>query len=127
MYLQFHTDVMNLPLWESDRYAYPWRYRDWLELDSYPAYAEQYIYYGGGFVVEFGNNFDNDMEMLTYLKDMMWIDQQTRAVFLEYTLYNPTTNTHVLSLCVIEFAPTGGRYFEIIIMIQIYFPNVLFS
>ncbi|XP_072168341.1 uncharacterized protein [Diadema setosum] len=102
------SDTMNIPMWETDRFDYPWKYRDWLELDSYPAYAEQFVYYGGGYAVEFGNNIDNDYEMLNYLKDMMWIDQQTRAVFLEFTVYNPTTNSHVVSLCVVEFTPTGG-------------------
>ncbi|XP_041474499.1 uncharacterized protein LOC121423243 isoform X2 [Lytechinus variegatus] len=103
-----YSDPMNLPNWDNDRYAYPWKYRDWLELDSYPAMAEQYIYYGGGFTVELGNNYEDDMAMLAYLQDLKWIDQQTRAVFIEFTVYNPTTNIHVISLCVIEFTPTGG-------------------
>ncbi|XP_022084984.1 uncharacterized protein LOC110976208 [Acanthaster planci] len=87
-----------------------WKYRDWLELDSYPAFAHQNSYYGGGFTVEFGTDILADMEMIDYLQQNLWVDQQTRAIFLEYVVYNPVTNTHVVSLNVLEFPPTGGVF-----------------
>ena len=59
------------------------------------------------------SNYESDVEMLAFLKDSLWIDQRTRAIFLEYTLYNPTTNTHTLSLCVVEFSATGGTYSQL--------------
>lgn len=81
-----------------------------MELDSYPVIADQTVYKGGGFTAEFGNRIEEDYEMLDYIIEKNWIDQQTRAVFLEFVLYNPTLNTHVMSQMVIEFAPTGGEW-----------------
>ncbi|XP_038066995.1 uncharacterized protein LOC119737008 isoform X2 [Patiria miniata] len=98
------------PDYESSPFLGVWKYRGWLELDSYPAFADQNSYYGGGFTVNFGVDILADMEMIDYLEQNSWIDQQTRAVFLEYVLYNPVSNTHVLSLNVVEFPSIGGAF-----------------
>ena len=81
-----------------------------MELDSYPTIGDITSYFGGGFTVQFGVNIEEDMVMIDYLIDQKWVDQQTRAVFFEFVVYNPTSNTHIISHCMVEFPPTGGMY-----------------
>lgn len=99
----------NLPKWGTSRFVSIWKYSDWLELDSYPVIADITTYKGGGFTAVFGNRIEEDYEMLDYIIDSNWMDQQTRAVFLEFVLYNPTLNGHVMSQMLVEFPPTGGK------------------
>ena len=45
---------------------------------------------------------------LTLLKQMNWIDRQTRAVFAEFTAYNPNINLLMVATVLIEFLPSGS-------------------
>ncbi len=44
---------------------------------------------------------------LTLLKEMNWIDRQTRAVFIEFSVYNPNVNLIMVATILVEFLPTG--------------------
>ncbi len=68
------------------------------------------MYYGGGFVVEFGNDLEADLEMIQFLEENMWLDQLTRAVFLEFAVYNPVSNVHIFGMNLVEFQSVGGKY-----------------
>ena len=46
--------------------------------------------------------------MLEYLKDNNWLDYYTRAIFMEFTVYNPNTNLFSYVNYVMEFAPMGS-------------------
>ena len=45
---------------------------------------------------------------LDALKENDWIDFNTRAVFLEFTVYNPNVNLFSYINFVMEFPATGG-------------------
>lgn len=45
---------------------------------------------------------------LSLLQQMGWIDRQTRAVFVEFSLYNPNINMLVVAEILIEVLPTGN-------------------
>ncbi|XP_076315760.1 polycystin-2-like protein 1 [Tachypleus tridentatus] len=66
-------------------------------------------WYGkGGFYVDLGVNRSKTEEILMELKLYRWIDQATRAVFLDFTVYNANVNLFCVVRLVFEFPPTGG-------------------
>ena len=40
----------------------------------------------------------------------LWTDRNTRAIFVEFTLYNPNSNLHCASTILAETPPTGGVF-----------------
>ncbi|XP_070579639.1 polycystin-1-related protein-like [Ptychodera flava] len=93
-----------------DKYLSTWKYNKWHEIDSYPYYAEHALYNGGGYVANLGNDYVTAMNMAAYLKSNRWVDQQTRAVFIEFVLLNPSTNLFAVSYLLVEFLRTGGAF-----------------
>ena len=65
---------------------------------------------GGGYLFKM-NNLGYDPSILktdlAKLKDINWIDRQTRAVFVEFTIYNPNVNLFSSCLILFEFISTG--------------------
>jgi len=45
---------------------------------------------------------------ITLLREMNWIDRQTRAIFAEFSVYNPNINLVMVSTILIEFLPSGS-------------------
>ena len=45
---------------------------------------------------------------LSILRDINWIDRQTRAVFVEFSVYNPNINLIMVSTILIEFLSSGS-------------------
>lgn len=81
------------------------------KINSYPYSGIYSTYIGGGYVFEMKNIADKQdvlLENLDKLKEMSWIDRQTRAVFLEFTLFNPNINLFSHCLILFEFIPTGN-------------------
>ena len=48
------------------------------------------------------------VRLLTQLREYNWVDYYTRAVFLEFTVYNPNVNMFAYVNYVFEFPPIGG-------------------
>ena len=51
---------------------------------------------------------DSARAVVNELQDHKWIDEYTRAVFVEFLLYNPTVNLFAVSMLNFEFTPIGG-------------------
>ena len=49
-------------------------------------------YGGGGFVKNLGSSRAESAAIVQYLIDNLWIDRGTRAVFLDFTIYNANIN-----------------------------------
>ena len=45
---------------------------------------------------------------LSLLQQMNWIDRQTRAVFVEFSVYNPNIDLVMVSTILVEFLPSGS-------------------
>ena len=45
---------------------------------------------------------------LEYLKENFWIDRQSRALFVEFTIYNVNRNLFATVVLLAEILPTGG-------------------
>nr|XP_047124259.1 uncharacterized protein LOC105844851 [Hydra vulgaris] len=85
----------------------PWRYQTWQELDGYPYTASLDTYYGGGYVIEIFSKWKNQV-ILDQAKKHRWIDRQTRAIIIEFALFNAATNYFNMVTMALEFPASGG-------------------
>ena len=53
---------------------------------------------------------DSATEVVDELMQYKWIDGLTRAVFVEFLLYNPNVNLYAISMLNFEFPETGGNW-----------------
>lgn len=89
------------------RYNEAWKYQKWSQMDSYPIRGTYDLYFGGGYAQEFFPKWNN-REALEKLKQRLWIDRHSRAVIIEFAVYNGATNYFQNVEMVFEFPPTGG-------------------
>lgn len=85
----------------------PWRYQPWHDLDGYPMLGELNTYYGGGYVVELFPKWNNK-KILETLREQRWTDRQTRAIIVEFAVYNANTNYFDSIAIIFELPPAGG-------------------
>ncbi|KAJ8318729.1 hypothetical protein KUTeg_003820 [Tegillarca granosa] len=67
-----------------------------------------FSYGGGGYTQNLGTTYNESLTILQDLQNKSWIDLQTRAVFVEFTLYNPATDLSSVVNLMIEFPLTGA-------------------
>ena len=86
------------------------QYRDASSLDSLPYAGRFGNYLGGGYVYEIDTSVNRAslISDLTQLQSMDWIDQRTRAVFLEYSLFNANIGMFAYCTLLFEILSTGG-------------------
>ena len=84
------------------------KYRTWQELgESRVDHYGTYNYYpGGGYVVDLRNATDAK-EKLDMLERHGWIDLKTRAVFVDFSFYNPNVDLFLVCRILFEFLPSG--------------------
>ena len=98
----------------------PWRYQDTSLLDGYPIWATLDMYEGGGYVVELFPRWNNTAIMAD-LKQRRWLDRLSRALIVEFTLFNPSTNLFNFVAIVFEFPPSGGLvHFNSLLSFQLF-------
>lgn len=67
-------------------------------------------YDGGGYIQNLGSDKSTSTNIINQLMHEKWIDRQTRAVFAEFTLFNPNINIYSYSIYLAEFTETGGAF-----------------
>ena len=98
----------------------PWTYQESSALDGYPFWAELTTYLGGGYTQELFPKWNNAAK-LKELKDKQWLDRHTRALFVEFAVFNAATNHFSVVNLVFEFAETGGCiHFSSILTFKLY-------
>lgn len=85
-----------------------YRYSDSEALDGYPFWGILAMYGGGGYVHELRGSADTIVKNMEMLQKENWIDKYTRAVFVEFTVFNPQANLFGICTLLAEFHPTGG-------------------
>jgi len=63
---------------------------------------------GGGYTFNFRRDPRVTSAKLSELKELDWLDLRTRAVFVEFTLYNANVNLYGSVIMLIEFLSTGA-------------------
>ncbi|XP_064648391.1 polycystin-1-like protein 1 isoform X2 [Lineus longissimus] len=87
-----------------------WSYSPWSDLYRYKIYGRLAEYDGAGFLVKLNSTRAGAYAQLQKLKAQEWIDRHTRAIIVEFTLYNAPTNLFTSVSLVCETPPTGGAF-----------------
>ena len=71
-------------------------------------FAGQLAFYaGGGYVANLGETSDSAAAVVNDLEAEGWIDQYTRAVFVEIATWNPNSGLFNLAVVLLEYPPEG--------------------
>ncbi|CAJ1078835.1 polycystic kidney disease protein 1-like 2 [Xyrichtys novacula] len=88
-----------------------WKYQTQAQLRAYPFWGKLELYRGGGFVVELGPDLQNASSTLEDLFRNKWLDLYTRAIFVEFTVYNANVNLFCIVTLLLETAGVGAFQF----------------
>ena len=77
-------------------------------LKDNPHFGKYGNYLGGGYVYKMIGDLKSIKKDLLSLQQMKWIDHKTRAIFIEFTLYNPNVNLFSYCNLLFELLPTGA-------------------
>lgn len=110
--IKFCYDAYNNQIEETDPFGpgngTAWTYQSEDELDGSGHSGALTTYQGGGYVQSLARDKKRSEEILAYLKANLWLGRPTRAVFLDFTVYNANINLFCVVRLVAEFPPTGG-------------------
>jgi len=101
------SSLNNSLLFDSNIYG-SFLYTDSNQIDSYPYTAVRNTYMGGGYVFKMKGDSSSISNQTQILEQLEWIDKQTVAVFVEFTLFNPNINLFHSCLIVFEILNTGN-------------------
>uniref|UniRef100_A0A8C3E180 Polycystin 1 like 2/pseudo n=1 Tax=Corvus moneduloides TaxID=1196302 RepID=A0A8C3E180_CORMO len=79
-----------------------WQYQSQSKLRGHPIWGKFAIYSGGGYVIHLGTDPKNASRILQYLFKNVWLDTFTRAVFVEFTVYNANVNLFCIISLILE-------------------------
>jgi hypothetical protein len=77
-------------------------------LDNYPYITDLSTYLGDGYVFNLTGSLNELQSNLTLLQKLNWIDRQTRAVFIQFLLFNPNINMFAYLNILFELLPSGN-------------------
>ncbi|XP_035665950.1 polycystic kidney disease protein 1-like 2 [Branchiostoma floridae] len=86
----------------------PWTYQIPDSGGELPVIADIATYGSGGYVAGVGRNKDAALAVIADLKEADWIDRYTRAVVVEFTVYNANINFFSTMSYTVEFLNMGG-------------------
>ncbi|XP_078615709.1 polycystin-1-like protein 2 [Branchiostoma floridae x Branchiostoma japonicum] len=86
----------------------PWTYQIPDSGGELPVMADIATYGSGGYVAGVGGNKDAALAVIADLKEADWIDRYTRAVVVEFTVYNANINFFSTMSYTVEFLNMGG-------------------
>ena len=77
-------------------------------LDNYPYMTDFNTYLGDGYVFNLTGSLNELQSNLTLLQKLNWIDKQTRAIFIQFLLFNPNINMFAYLNILFEILPSGN-------------------
>ncbi|TKS67513.1 Polycystic kidney disease protein 1-like 2 PC1-like 2 protein [Collichthys lucidus] len=90
----------------------PWEYQTQSQLRAYPVWGTIALYRGGGFLTELGPDLQNANSILEHLFRNKWLDMYTRAIFVEFTVYNANVNLFCIVTLLLESTGVGAFQFS---------------
>ena len=101
----------------------PWRYQTADSLETLSFHGYYALYDGGGYVADLGYNAKSALGVIHDLENNSWIDDRTFAVFIEFTVYEPSSTLFSAGKYLYERYPTGGtKTTGTIETLMIYYP-----
>lgn len=83
-------------------------YQSSLKLKNAPYVGTLATYKGGGYTILTKRQYCRTKAIIDQAKAKNWLDLNTRAIFLEYTVYNPNSNLFASVTALTEFLTTGS-------------------
>ncbi|KAM6380599.1 polycystin-1-like protein 3 [Pluvialis apricaria] len=87
-----------------------WQYQSQSKLRGHPMWGKLAIYRGGGYMIHLGTDPKNASRILQYLFNNVWLDTFTRAVFVEFTVYNANVNLFCIISLMFETNALGAFF-----------------
>ncbi|XP_068089253.1 polycystin-2 isoform X2 [Hyperolius riggenbachi] len=85
-----------------------WTYSKENDLNGSSQWGLLTIYSGGGYYLDLCKNREEAAVQIATLKNNMWLDRGTRAVFIDFSVYNANINLLCIVRLLVEFPATGG-------------------
>ncbi|XP_070844314.1 polycystin-2 isoform X2 [Chaetodon trifascialis] len=85
-----------------------WVYATESEMNGSSYWGQVSKYGGGGYHQDLSRTEEESTIQLRFLKDHLWLDRGTRAVFLDFSVYNGNINLFCIAKLLVEFPATGG-------------------
>jgi len=85
-----------------------WTYTPEEDLESGSHWGYITTYGGGGYYKDLGRNRSATVDIIAELKQNLWLDRGSRAIFLDFTVYNANINLFCVIRLLMEFPATGG-------------------
>lgn len=85
-----------------------WVYATESEMNGSSYWGQVSKYGGGGYHQDLSRTREESTIQLQFLKDHLWLDRGTRAVFLDFSVYNGNINLFCIAKLLVEFPATGG-------------------
>uniref|UniRef100_A0A8C5PXA5 Polycystin 2 like 1, transient receptor potential cation channel n=1 Tax=Leptobrachium leishanense TaxID=445787 RepID=A0A8C5PXA5_9ANUR len=86
----------------------PWTYYTEEELGGSSHWGKLATYSGGGYYLDLELTKQDSLKILQILKNNLWLDRGTRAIFVDFSVYNANINLFCVLRLVVEFPATGG-------------------
>ncbi|KAI8494545.1 hypothetical protein Bbelb_277710 [Branchiostoma belcheri] len=87
-----------------------WRYFTQTSYFDPPLYGQLAVYWGGGYVVNLGTSKEEGERIVSYLHRHGWLDRYTRAVMVEFTVYNANVNLFLATTLLVEYSHVGSAF-----------------
>ncbi|CAH1104598.1 unnamed protein product [Psylliodes chrysocephalus] len=85
-----------------------WVYSSSKQTKSLPYRGEISTYNGGGYYVNLSRNKSKTIQLIQDLKDNLWITRGTRAILIDFNVYNGNLNLFGICKLIFEFPTLGG-------------------
>ena len=85
-----------------------WIFEGAIKLNGYPVMGQMATYGGGGYAINLGTTGDEARKVVKDLFENKWIDRRTRAIFVEFLVYNANANLWSVSNLILEHFEGGG-------------------
>ncbi|XP_061167307.1 polycystin-1-like protein 2 isoform X1 [Saccostrea echinata] len=87
-----------------------WRFTESIDIWGLPLTGEYNTYGGGGYILKLPSSRLQAQQLLKELQEYNWIDRGTRAILVEFTLYNPNANLFTYVTYITEITEMGGSF-----------------
>ncbi|KAL0238928.1 hypothetical protein PCE1_004619 [Barthelona sp. PCE] len=84
----------------------PWTWHSSSELKGLSYQGRQFSYPGSGYIVDLPPDADMALEVVRYLQENQWVDDHTRVLFIDFTVYN--ANLNLFAVIRLAFEHTAG-------------------
>ncbi|XP_071973028.1 polycystin-2 isoform X2 [Engystomops pustulosus] len=85
-----------------------WTYTKERDLNGSSQWGLISTYSGAGYYLDLSRNREEAAAQIVTLKNNLWLDRGTRAVFIDFTVYNANINLFCIVRLLVEFPATGG-------------------